>query len=401
MFLSTTVAAHVGIKQVGTFSSSVLILIFLLKFIGDINHKLFKKFKAEFRILLFGVFIVFFKIFIDQVEQITQVLFFIMVPMMVSVVLGTQNKLNRKVIRNLILFFFVAECFLAIYERIFFTNVFPYIEEIDEVTFENWSFRSTAFLGHPLGNAITVSTIMGFIVTSSMKKISKSFFMILGLIALLCFNARGALLIWIVLVVLFLYQMLRDKKTKTGETILILFFTILSAYFLYSAILDYGLGGRLLNEKINDGSAQTRVQVFDAFSYINDIDFWCGNAANYIPVMHKLGAGGVENSYIVLIINYGVPLFIVLFILYYFLIKRLLKKHTLFNKVIIISSFILVGSTNNGLAASTPWGFFILCAYSFPFLEKIRNENSLKNRIILRNRKSYLNTNHTSSKQLY
>ena len=117
--------------------------------------------------------------------------------------------------------------------------------------------------------------------------------------------------------------------------------------------------------------------------------------------MHKLGAGGVENSYIVLIINYGVPLFIVLFILYYFLIKRLLKKHTLFNKVIIISSFILVGSTNNGLAASTPWGFFILCAYSFPFLEKIRNENSLKNRIILRNRKSYLNTNHTSSKQLY
>lgn len=96
--------------------------------------------------------------------------------------------------------------------------------------------------------------------------------------------------------------------------------------------------------------------------------------------MNKLGVGGVENSFIVLIINYGVIMFILICIIYFFWLKRFLKPYTLFNKFIILSSFLLVGATNNGLASSLPWGFLILGFYCFPFVEKKQRNNLFYNR---------------------
>lgn len=344
------------------------------------------KFKEEFYIILAGLFLVFVKIFLGKSDQINQVIFFLIVPMMLSVILATENKLNKRIIGYLILFFFMMECFLAIYERLFLINVFPYTDNIEEGFVENWAFRSSGFLGHPLANALCVSIIMGFVLTTSMKLINKFFFLIIGFISLLCFNARGAILIWSFLAVIYILHVVKDKRTKKIVSLSLLFFLMTSAYLIYFVIVNYGLGGRLFNEKINDGSAQTRIEVFEAFSYINPIDFWYGNGTNYIPIMNKLGAGGVENPYIVLIINYGIVMTIILFILYYFLIKRFFKSYTLFYKFMIVSSFLLVGSTNNGLADSMPWGFFMLCIHSFPLIgkAKIKNKFHIKNRVVAR-----------------
>ncbi|WP_153638335.1 hypothetical protein [Prolixibacter sp. NT017] len=112
----------------------------------------------------------------------------------------------------------------------------------------------------------------------------------------------------------------------------------------------------------------TRVKVFDAFSFINNTDFWIGNPNNYIPVMEKLGAAGVENSYIVIIMNYGLIMSVILFFYLFSWIKNQVQYQTLYNKAIIIVSFILVGSLNNGLAGPNAWVFFILCSHSFPFV---------------------------------
>lgn len=376
MFLSTTVALKIGVKTVGTYSSFIIVFLFFFKLIGDINHKLIVKFKEELRIILLALFIIFLKIFLGQLNQIQQVLFFFIVPMMLSIVLGTENKYNKQVIWKLILVFFIAECLLAIYERIFFTNVFPEANnEGYEIFFEDWGFRSTAFLGNPLANALCVSTIMGFIIISSMKLTFKLLLLTIGFISLLCFNARGAALIWVLLTVIYFISILRSKTTKNGLKVALLLFFVVAVYFIYFAIVNYGLGGRLLNEKIIDGSALARVGVFDAFSYIDVNEFWYGNSESYIPIMHKLGAGGVENSFIVLIINYGVILFIFLCFAYLFWLKRFFKHFTLFNKFILLCSFLGVGSTNNGLVSPAPWGFLILCIYCFPFIEKKKKTN--------------------------
>ncbi|MBO9584153.1 MAG: hypothetical protein J7574_08340 [Flavobacterium sp.] len=369
IFISTSVAAKIGIKQVGTYSSFILVVLFFLEIVKDTKGHLIKRFKEEFKIILAGLLIVFFKIFIGQAEQINHIIFFI-IPIMLSVLLGLQNSLNRKIIRYLILSFFTLECFLAIYERLFLTNVFPYVEDSDGIFMEDWGFRSTAFLGHPLANALCLSVIMGFITISSLKLMNKLFFLILGLIALLCFNARAAIIMWFFLLIIYVVHILKDKNTSTTTSFLLLSIFCTFSYLIYTAVVDYGLGGRIIKSKINDGSAQARFDVFNAFSYISDIDFWMGNSTNYISVMKKLGAEGVENSYIVLIIYYGLPITVLLFFLYYYYVRRFLKLFSLFDKVIIISSFIIVGSANNGLVSFAPWGFFVLSAYCFPFFKK-------------------------------
>jgi hypothetical protein len=387
MFLSTSVAAKIGIKQVGTYSSLITVFLFAVKFLGDSKHKLFNKFKEEFHIILIGFFLIFIKIFLGQSDQINQILFFLIVPMSLSILLGVQNISNKRVIRKLILFFFITECFLAIYERWSLTNVFPYANDMDDSAIVDWSFRSSGFIGHPLANALCVSTIMGFILTTPMKLVYKLFFLILGFVSLLCFNARAAIIIWILLATIYLLNLIRDKKTKKTVSLLLVFFLISAIYFVYSIIVDYGLGGRIVKEDINDGSAQTRFEVFDAFTYIDKSDLWFGNAANYIPVMHKLGAGGVENSYIVLIMNYGIFIFIILSLFYYYLIKRFLKDYSLYYKFIILTSFLIVGSTNNALASATPWGFLILCFYAFHVIgeEQIRDKFNITNKASIKN----------------
>ena len=365
MFLSTSVAAKIGIMQVGTFSSIILVILFFIKLLNDTKNKLFVTFKEQFNIVLLGLFIIIIKIALGQAEQINIVIFLFIVPMFISVLIGTQNRYNKKIIKNLILFFFIAECFLAIFERILTINIFDYVERMDGINIEDWGFRSSAFLGHPLTNALCVSIILGFILISTMKISLKLFYMILGFISLLCFNARAAILIWILLGSIYLISLISNKKTKQKVAISITLFFISVVYFLYELIVNYGFGGRIVNEKINDGSSQTRLDVFDSFLYIKDTDLWFGNANNYIPIMKKLGAAGVENSYVVLVIQYGIPLFVVIVILYYNLIKRFLTHYTLFNKLIILSSFLVVGSANNALVGIAPWGFLILCIYTF------------------------------------
>jgi hypothetical protein len=375
MFLSTSVAAQIGIKEVGTYSSLIIVFLFTVKFLGDSKYKLFNIYKEEFHIILAGFFLLFIKIFLGQSDQINHIVFFLIVPMILSILLGVQNISNKRVIRKLILFFFIAECFLAIYERWSLTNVFPFVNEIDESTIVEWSFRSSGFLGHPLANALCISTIMGFVLTSQMGIFFRLFYLILGFVSLLCFNARAAILMWVLLGTIYLLNLIRDRKTKKTVSLLLVIFLVTITYFIYSAMFNYGLGGRIAEGNIMDGSANTRLEVFDAFNYINSSDLLFGNSRNYIPIMNKLGAGGVENSYIVLIIYYGIFIFALLVLLYYSLIKRFLKDYSLYFKFIILSSFLLVGSTNNGLVNVMPWGFLILCFYTFPLMEK-RNKRS-------------------------
>jgi len=105
MFLSPSVAAKIGIMQVGTFSSIILVILFFIKLLNDTKNKLFVTFKEQFNIVLLGLFIIIMKIALGQAEQINTVIFLFIVPMFISVLIGTQNISNKKTIKNLILFF--------------------------------------------------------------------------------------------------------------------------------------------------------------------------------------------------------------------------------------------------------------------------------------------------------
>jgi len=369
MFLSPTVAVRLGIGQVGTASSLLLVVLSFLTIIINKFDTLVRKYKEELFIIVIAIIIISIKYSLNDLDGAQHAIFFIIVPMLISILLGMQNANVKQHIKKIILLFFILECLLSIYERVFLLNIFPNVlteHTVHSQIANRGIFRSSAFLGHALNNALCVAVILGYILVAQKQNLIKIFLVALGLLSLLCFNARAAALICTFTAIVYLIHFVRKNHKK--NVIRSFFLLILAAsmtYLSYYFMVNYELGGRLLQGELMDGSAMTRVNVLDAFNYINDSDFWLGNSANYLPVMYNLNALGVENSYVVIIINYGIVMSICLFIAYFFWIKRLLKPYSRFDKFIILVTFIIVGSTNNGLAASTPWLFFILCSHSF------------------------------------
>lgn len=363
LFVTTTVAAYLGIESVGAASTLLIVVSIIYKISKYRLNNLISKFNIEFKIFVFGLFLLLLKFIINDFNVLKQILFFLLIPPFVSILISLQNIKSKSIIKNIIVTFYVAECILAIYEKLFAVNFFPYDIILDNGNIKDFGFRSTAFLGHPLANALCVSTIMGFILTSAIKSGGKIILIAIGYIAIMAFNARAAMLIWTIIVPIYFMRTFYENR-KRFISFKTLLFSIISIFIIYNLVMQ-GFGDRFFQGAIIDGSSMTRVDVFRSFEFINSKDFWFGNSSNYLPVMEKLNAGGVENSYIVVALNYGIVAAFILFVLYFFWVKRFLQNYTRFDKLIIIMAFVIVGSTNNSLAGSVSWMIFIFCVNSF------------------------------------
>jgi len=369
LYITTTVSAVIGINQVGTVSNLLIFIIFLYYFFTHPKINYLAKYKQETLLIVLAIFIMWLRLIRGDSESIKATIFFIVTPAITSILLENQDKIVKKNIFYIILFFFTTECFLAIYEKVFLVNIFPYgidfSDNINKIKLLNEGFRSTAFLGHPLQNALCISIIMGFILISQLKIPYKISFIFMGYIALLCFNARGAILIWTALIVIFVHQIFLSKQRKifTHPIVLILFCT--SFYIGYDLIINQGFGDRLFNsDELIDGSAQVRLEVSNAFSYMNIDDFLVGSSKNVEILLSTSVVGGYENPYIVLITDNGAFMGCVILITYYFWLDKLLKNYSPLSKLLIIISFIGLGSMNNSLYTPGPWLFFIFCLKS-------------------------------------
>lgn len=386
LFLSMTpsVGMKIGVEQIGSTSSILIFFVSLLNVLRYSNlGGLSLRFKEEVFVIIIALMDILIRFMLGQNEAIRSTLFFFIIPMLVSTLIATISYKKKSNVVKVVILIYVVECVLAIYERINLINFFPVVTEGDDIGAiqEQISegFRSTALLGHPLNNALCVSIIMGFIVCAKINKFFKISLILLGFVAILAFNARGAILIWGVIggyIVLFSSG---GGWKRLINTSLLLVSCMLFIFYSYDFLIDYGFGDRLLNDGIIDGSALTRFEVFSSFDFISTFDLWLGNSSNYAYVTNKLMAGGVENSYITIVIRHGIVLGLLFFGAYYLLVKKLIRGYSLQHKVIIFASFILVGSTNNGLAVWLPWGFFLVCANSFLVSDQIdsRAPNSI------------------------
>jgi hypothetical protein len=381
LFITPSTSKFLDVSKVGTYSYGISLLL-LLSVLLTRPDKLMR-ISLEKEYLVCSVFFLYFflQIFGRDYENIKNGFFFMIAPILVSILVSTQNVSVKRYIVYLVLLFFFAECGLALYERYFEVNIFPY-EENDSAVIGNvdsWMFRSSAFLGHPLNNALAISIIMGFIFVSNFSDFFKSISISIGFVSLLCFNARGAIIIWCFIILYYYWKKIQYSRVQLYK----LFFLFLAPVILFSiyyVMFHTILGGRLVNEeKILDGSALTRLDVFSSFNYISAFDLLLGNSDNYKIIMDKLGAGGIENSYVVIIVNYGIIVGILLIIALFNLVVRYLGDYReTWMRLIIIMSFVLIGSLNNSLAINTPWNIFLICANVFPFLRIYESEKSYK-----------------------
>ena len=84
----------------------------------------------------------------------------LILPLVVSYIFSYSSLIDKGKVQNIILDFFIIECFLAIIEKVLNFNLFPLVSNgsISDWTWEG--FRSTAFQSHPLSNALIVSRLV-------------------------------------------------------------------------------------------------------------------------------------------------------------------------------------------------------------------------------------------------
>jgi hypothetical protein len=257
---------------------------------------------------------------------------------------------------------FLIEASLAIYERISRTLVFPYTlynpEDINGMIDGDGYFRSNALLGHPLTNALCVAIILSFIFLSNFKKNLKIFLLIIGCIALMCFNARFAMII--TFSGFGIYYFVKNKiKLKTIITL------AGAALVLIFLIINFNFGDRLLSQGLqsDDTSILARFDVFDMLNYFDYSLIFVGSGLEFVEL--KLGMLHIENWILIMVFDLGV----MLTIYYVFMITKLsllfLGKYTKVDKYYLFLVFILIATSNNSLASQSPAICFFIASCIF------------------------------------
>lgn len=191
----------------------------------------------------------------------------------IILLLGTCSvfPLCKKWLFYVFLFLFMSECIVAIYEKLTLSNVLDYWSNSEDELFASWSaldyfsiedFRATALYRHPLNNANVVSLFLAFILCLKELKPSIRYGLLgLGLIALWSFNSRGAMLVWILIL---LYRVFFYGKNFTYIicSVIILYFLV---PWLIDIISQISYLGRI-TDSLNDQSSETRWLAYGIFA---------------------------------------------------------------------------------------------------------------------------------------
>ena len=232
---------------------------------------------------------------------------------------------------------------------------------------DTWSFRSMALFGHSLANALIITTISLFLLSSKEIKLKHKFILwICSFISLLCFNSRGNIIIFLIGSLPFLYSYFKNTSLKNKA---LLFLFIIIGFFTSPQLEDLNLGGRLLNQKIStsDSSTMARFEAFDIFQYADtQMLFWGSDTTEYLQLMYiHTQASWVENGFLVIILQYGCIIGIPLIILLLRMQWKTMKSFHKLEKTVIITAFIVIGMSNPQMAIPIQWMVFFFSCYAF------------------------------------
>ena len=307
------------------------------------------------------------KYLINQ-DAIGSILRVFTIPCIMILVLRKLQEKQKLILRKIIILLFFLECVLAIIEKYLGIVFFPPLLLTENLnagetlysTTDTWQFRSTSLYGQPLLNAHIVTIIVTYIVTSNIKNYKKIILTSLGFIAILCFNARFATVIFIAIILPYLFHSIINN-TKHKKFVGFLFISIALITLIY---LLENFGGRLAHGEITDSSAQTRLTTFEFYKKItfDELIFGRMDAMSYFWHIKNFP---IENGLISAIVTYGLIMTIPLFISLLTITNRLTSVYPWMAKWTILLPFWLLGLSNPNIINDHVWNIFYLCFIAF------------------------------------
>lgn len=279
--------------------------------------------------------------------------------------LSSKNVYLWRNMTKIFFYFFMVEVTIVILERLVGHAFFRMVDSSMLIAnYDAGSFRSGGLLGHPLYNSLVISVMMSFILVSRLNLKLRLILWFLGFLAILCLNGRssivGNLLIFISFI---LYTIFVDKTTKNKDRRLLIGSFIVFGLIAFVGVKTMDLGGRLFEMGLfDDSSAQVRVDIWSIFNYFDLNDFLFGlSFKDREMILYSSGLFTTENFWIDQMFQFGLIFLVIYVYLYVKIISVILKGYTKFNTLIVVSTFVLIASTNNSLSSS----FLALCIFLF------------------------------------
>lgn len=278
--------------------------------------------------------------------------------------------LTQKKIVNLLFVFYVIECIFAITEKIAGIHILGWTDSegsiVDKLTNEE-GFRSAALLGHPLQNALMVSTIMSFILFSNIRFTVKIGLWILGYFSILCFNTRSSMVGNAIVLTFYMayYAFHGGKNGSRWKTISLGFILIVGIILL---LTKTSLGGRLATMGlVDDSSAQVRIDVWRIFDYYDLNSFLWGNHSEMAEyIVDSIGLVATENFWIDWMLHFGLAEILIYLFMVKIVVSRLYCGYDRINIIVTAGTFWLISSTNNSLSFTyVPMALYLLCIIVF------------------------------------
>ncbi|QDW26924.1 hypothetical protein FFJ24_019725 [Pedobacter sp. KBS0701] len=377
IFIGNSIFALLGwstIDENASFLRSIHPVFYLLLLFALLKIDVFIKNKFYWGNTLFIIFIIVLFRLLFQQSISTRLVGNLLIPLLFCFFASEliKKERSRSLCAKWFLFLFIIECCLAIYERISHSLIFPYTlynaDDINGMIDGDGYFRSNSLLGHPLTNALCVMIIFLFISISNLSKKWKAGLLLLAFSALLCFNARFAIII--TFVGYGIYFLIRNKIRASTMIAMISGGMAILFFVTY-----FNLGDRLFAQGIqsDDTSILARFDVFEMLNYIDYSLIFKGSGLEFVEV--KLGLLHIENWILIMIFDLGLLLTVYYAYMITLLSFSFMAGYNKLDKYYTFFIFIIVATSNNSLASQSPAVcFFIASCLFFPYsLKPIRN----------------------------
>lgn len=360
---------YVSVSLVTAIAPSFYLLLLLL--VGNRFRPLDKYARKREEMVLFGICgIISFTELLQSEPFASGIINFFLLPIFFSYLYPESLDFFGKKIRRIIVLFYCVDSGISIIERVLVTNFFPFtgVHDADNMIYTLEGFRSTALQDHPLNNALCLSIIILFILTTSHYSIkNKMILFFIGYSAILCFNTRSSMILWAVMLLIYFINNLYSTNVSSKNKLRLLSLGVCIVSLILFLVIKYNLGDRLTSQELLDGSAMVRISSLAMFQELDIMSLLFGVTTEKVNAMMDVaGIQIIENFWVIFILKYGLLQFLLLLWGFYRLIRRIFRSYTIFQKGYCILFFLILASTNNSLAVyATPLCLLVLCGYSF------------------------------------
>ncbi len=280
-----------------------------------------------------------------------------------------------------LLIFFVSHCLISITEYFLKTNFFNY-KYVEGFSFEFETigqFRAFGLMSHPLYSANVVLIIMSFmLVLKGMNKYVRFVLLLIGTLSLIAYNSRGAMIIWIIVLV---YRLLLYNRSVIVGIVFVIIGYIFFINDAFSFILqEYGnIFGRLAQKNsLSDSSSLTRLISWGVFfnERWNLEDLVVGGRVFYLPGTEV----SLENGVLLTIAWWGGVVGSMKIVLEVVITWLCMDKYYTKDRIIIIICTWGCANLNNNIINSFVFAFFVLSYLSLNsfYLKKNKVYNIVK-----------------------